>query len=94
MKSSEIISITLLFIAGFMMTEFIVSHLQLEGILRRFVIRIGFQAHFFALIYLFFDHLDSSRRLRTLENKVYQGKESEFKNSFSPKKKKEKNNER
>ncbi len=90
MKSSEIISITLLVIAGFMMTEFIVNHLHVEGILRRFIIRIVFQAQFFALIYLFFDHLDISRRLRTLEKTVYQGKESEFKNPFSPKIKKDK----
>jgi len=94
LKSSEIISITLLVIAGFMMTEFIVDHLQVEGIFRRFVIRIGFQAQFFALIYLFFDYLDSSRRLRTLEIRFTRGKKANSKTRFLRRKRKTKNNER
>ena len=94
MKSSEIISITLLVIAGFMMTEFIVNHLQIEGIFRRLIIRIGFQAQFYALIYLFFDHLDSSRRLRTLEIRFTRGKSENSIARFLRRKRKIKNNER
>jgi len=90
LKSSEIISITLLVIAGFMMTEFIVNHLQVEGIFRRFIIRIGFQAQFYALIYLFFDHLDSSRRLRILEIRFARGKRANSKTRFLRRKKKDK----
>ena len=69
MKPGEIILITLLVITGFLMADFLVDHLMLQGVFQRFVMRIGFQAQFFILIYLFFDLRDNSRRLQRLERR-------------------------
>ncbi len=49
------------------MADFLVNQLEVEGAFLRFVIRVGFQAQFFILIYLFFEARDNSRRFRELE---------------------------
>ena len=67
MKSGEIISITLLVIAGFCMANFLVEHLYLQSVYLRFLLRIGFQVQFLVLIYLFFESRDNSQRLKKLE---------------------------
>ena len=67
MKPIEIILISVLVIISFLMADFLVNQLEVEGAFLRFVIRVGFQAQFFILIYLFFEARDNSRRLRELE---------------------------
>ena len=67
MKPIEIILISVLVIISFLMADFLVNRLEVEGAFLRFVIRVGFQAQFFILIYLFFEARDNSRRLRELE---------------------------
>ena len=49
------------------MADFLVNQLDVEGAFLRFVIRVGFQAQFIILLYLFFEARDNSRRLRKLE---------------------------
>ena len=69
MKSGEIIIITLLVVAGFLMADLLVDKIILQSADQRFLMRIGFQAQFYVIIYLFFDLRDSSRRLRVLERR-------------------------
>ena len=69
MRSEEIILIALLVIGSFLIAEFIVNHFIFIGALQRFIMRVGFQAQFFVLIYLFFDSRDNSRRVRLLERR-------------------------
>lgn len=60
----------LLVIAGFMLSDYIIDQLYIEGALVRLCIRAGMQLQFIALIYLFFSSRDSERRLRQLESEM------------------------
>ena len=67
MGTKEILCLTLLFIACFMITEFFVGQLFLHSPVQRFFIRIGFQIQFYSLIYLLFDSFDITGRIKKLE---------------------------
>jgi hypothetical protein len=69
-KSKEIIIITLLVFVGFLIADYLVDNFMIHGADQRFIIRLGFQASFFILIYLFFDSRDNSQRLRKLERRI------------------------
>ncbi len=83
MKPREIVMITLWVIAVFVMTEFIVNHIMLYGTFQRFVMRICFQIQLLALVYLFFNSRDNSRRLRLLEIHFARGKRIRVKMPYS-----------
>lgn len=70
MKPSEIILISLLVIVGFLMADFLVNRLVLQGAFQRFVLRVGLQVQFYALIYFFFETRECSRRANELENNL------------------------
>lgn len=67
-KLSETVLTAILVIAGFVLSDFIVEQLYIEGALPRFFVRVGFQAQFITLIYLFFESRDLQRRLKKLES--------------------------
>jgi len=70
LKPTEIFIVTLLVILGFVVANFFIDHLYVRGVFERFALRVVFQAQFLALIYLFFESRDISRRLKTLESRM------------------------
>ena len=66
MKPGEIITITLLVVAGFLMANLLVEHMEPMGPLNRLILRIGLQVNFFIVIYLFFQSRDNSRKISEL----------------------------
>lgn len=73
-KAREILLITLLVVVGFVMSDVIAQRLALYSSLQRFGMRLGFMLLFMAVIYLFFDSRDTSRRLRRLERIMLLGR--------------------
>jgi len=69
-KTKEVFFLTMLFVFGFFMAEFLVNHLLLFNPLQRFIARVGIQFMFYGLIYLLFDSRDISRRLNRIEHHI------------------------
>jgi len=66
-KPSETILIALLVIAAFLLSDFLVEQFTVIGAVQRLILRIGFLAQFFAVIYVLFTTRDNARRIRELE---------------------------
>lgn len=62
MNTGEILLMSLLFVAGFMATELIVSHFIYIGALEKFILRIMFLVQYSLLIYFLFDSREKTRK--------------------------------
>ncbi len=68
MKTVEIILILVIFIAGFVLADYLASQVMVPGNAVRLVVRLVLLCQIIALIYLVFDGRDSARRIKQLEN--------------------------